>query len=833
MTDITDCYLSTAIDVNGSVYVAYWNNATPAGQTYVGGTYDIVITKISTDNIVKWTVHQPSYNTSGYGWKPNIAVDSSSNVYVTFPTPGTMAGETKTGDFDVVIMKLNTNGVVQWVRQRADFNAVGNNTYPIIGTDANANVYVAFRTDGTTPGQTKLGGTDIAVCKLDTDGNFQWVRQNATFNTNSDDTQPSIAVDQYGASYVTYWTDGGTLIGRTNTGVHDVIVFKIDTNGDTMWAKQSDAFNTPGFNESPVIAISSDLNTYVAYITDGIAYSQTNTGASDIVVFKLDFYGNLLWIQQQPTFNTDNFDDYPSIAVDTAGSAFVAYTTMGISSGQTFTGWTHDVVIFKLSTNGYTQWVQQQPSFNTYGENINPAIGLDSQGSIYLVYPTDGTIMGVPVSGPYDIVVCKLLTAIEKRPTITCDDANLYYLYYTNKGKAENQFDMVIVKKTLTGTTVWEKKDPIWNRVSALNPCIVAYKQGSVSFFYVVFQTGGELVPGESLFPYDIVVMKLDTDGNVLWLQQRRAFNTTRSDEFPSADIDADGNLYVAYQTMGKIATGYRMALKDAYDIVVFKMTPSGNVLWVRQSRYFNSERGGRAPFIKVDRLFNMVYVVYSSDGRVYQQPISGDSDIVIFKLKTSDGTIAQKQNGDLWILQNQTFNTSTFDETPNICIDNLGYVYLCYSCSPGGYATHRSSLGGYDIVLVKFDYNGNVVKIRQDAVFDTAGDEQNPTMTYRSGYLYITYQTTGKVSGQTHTGQIDIVAMKVNTVTLDVIWIRQNPKFNTTADETSPSVTTDSAGNCYFAYESRGPIAQYGSVYQAVVVCKLDTNGVFNWIKL
>ena len=94
----------------------------------------------------------------------------------------------------------------------------------------------------------------------------------------------------------------------------------------------------------------------------------------------------------------------------------------------------YDIVLFKLDSSGTTQWVQQQPSFNTTGINLNPSINLDRYGSIYVAYPTDGSNAGVPVTGPYDIVVFKMLTAMEADPHITCDGYNLYYVYFTNQG---------------------------------------------------------------------------------------------------------------------------------------------------------------------------------------------------------------------------------------------------------------------------------------------------------------------------------------------------------------------------------------------------------------
>uniref|UniRef100_A0A6C0BJJ6 Bulb-type lectin domain-containing protein n=1 Tax=viral metagenome TaxID=1070528 RepID=A0A6C0BJJ6_9ZZZZ len=829
MTETTDCYLSAAIDTNSNLYVAYWNNADSLGQTYAGGNYDVVITKITTNNVVLWNVHQTSYNTTGYGWQPSVTTDTLNNVYVAFPTPGIMPGGTKTGLWDIVVLKLNTNGTSQWVRQQPIFNTPGTNVYPVVVTDYANNVYVAYRTDNVAPGCVSTGNNDIVVFKLDTHGVFQWVRQSPSFNTTADDTQPAIAIDQYGAVYVAYWTEGGIASGQTNTGNHDIVVFKLTTQGITQWVKQQSSFNTSGSNEIPAIVVDNQQNTYVTYVTDGTASGQTNTGDSDIVVFKLDLNGNTLWVQQQPIFNTNQYDDYPTIAVDINGGVYVAYTSSGIASGQTFTGWTYDVIMFKLNTLGVTQWVQQRPTFNTKGENLNPAIVIDTEGTLYVAYPTDGSISGVPVSGPYDIVAFKMLTAIEARPSMTCDDTNLYYAYFTNQGKPEDQYDMVITKKNLSGTTLWQKRNSTFNQVSSQNPSLITYKQGATTYCYVVYQTAGAIVGAEPLFPFDLVVMKMDANGNIIWIKQNAGFNTTRSDEYPSADVDASGNLYVAFQTTGRVANGYRIAFKDSYDQAVFKMDPNGNVIWVRQNRYINSDRGGRNPCLQVDRTNNKVYVAYTTDGRVYQQPIAGDSDIVIFKMNATTGAMEMRPNGNLWILQNPVFNTQAADENPNICVDQLGYLYLCYSAGSGGAASGLSSWGGCDLIIAKFDSTGQLIKAVQSPVFDTSGDETHPSLTYRSGYLYVAYQTTGTVSGQTNTGETDLVIMKLSAVTLNVVWIRQNGNFNTTANETTPSLVTDSSGNCYVAFESTGHT--FGSVYQGVMVTKLNTNGSFQWV--
>ena len=117
-----------------------------------------------------------------------------------------------------------------------------------------------------------------------------------------------------------------------------------------MWATQQPTFNTTGNDLYPSIAVDLTGNSYIAYETTGTASGQTHTGLADIIVFKLDASGNVSGITQQPTFNTTSNNLYPVIAVDPNGNPYVAYETNGTVSGQTNSGLT-DIVVFKLAPN--------------------------------------------------------------------------------------------------------------------------------------------------------------------------------------------------------------------------------------------------------------------------------------------------------------------------------------------------------------------------------------------------------------------------------------------------------------------------------------------------
>jgi hypothetical protein len=243
--------------------------------------------------------------------------------------------------------------------------------------------------------------------KIDTNSNVLWTIQQPTFNTPATDSDPSIAVDSQGNSYVAY-TTGGDVSGQTNSGLSDIAVMKVMSNPVVDWVIQQPSFNTIQDDFEPSIAVDSQGNSYIAYTTFGDVSGQTASGLLDIAVMKLDTNSNVLWTIQQPTFNTPGFDFEPSIAVDSQGNSYIAYTTDGNVSGQTASG-LRDIAVMKLDTNSNVLWTIQQPSFNTIEFDFLPSIAVDSQGNSYIAYTTRGQVNGQTNSGLSDIAVLKLI----------------------------------------------------------------------------------------------------------------------------------------------------------------------------------------------------------------------------------------------------------------------------------------------------------------------------------------------------------------------------------------------------------------------------------------
>jgi hypothetical protein len=829
---ISDNYaMSIAVDALYNSYVTYWVTAGAVSGQSSSGSTDIVILKIDPVGNVVWVVQRPTFNTPSPESHPRVKIDSSGDLVIVYMTGGTVSGQTKTGATDVVVMKMDTYSELIWIKQQPLFNGTGNNYNPSHVIDSMNNIYVAYQTDGTVSGQTNCGLTDIVVFKMNALGHLLWIQQNPTFNTSNFDWGPSIAVDSVGQIYVAYETRG-VISGQTNSGSSDIAIFKMDTNGLVLWTRQNTIFNTPLSDEYPSIIVDPNGNIYVSYITYGTVSGQTNTGSSDIVVMKIDSSGNVVWLRQNASFNTSGTDDQyvANLNVDQYGGIYVMYYTNGKASGQTNTGNT-DIVIFHLDLNGDTLWVMQQPTFNTVAEEYGGTLTVDNIGNIYCSYFTFGTVSGQTRTGNVDIVVAKFLVSAEYHPSITYDPIadNIYYVYSTNLSShpAQGGNDIVITKKRTTGATVWSKKSAV---VNATNDNIKPVLVFNDKYLYLVYQTSGVVSGGVALFPYDIVVSKLDLDGNVLWITQQPSFNTTRNDEDATLDVDQYGDVYLAYQTYGRISGGYRMGFKDRTDLVVFKVNTNGQFVWSRQSPAFNTYWGSSNPNLKCDTTNSAIYIAYTCGGPIPGQNFSGYTDITIMKMNYN-GQILTTTSGTPWVVQQPVFDTTLADDHAVLCIDHIGYVYLCYATT--GALNGFSNTGMSDLVICKFKSNGQVVKITQNSIFNTIADDTHPSMCLRNGFLYIAYQTNGTVSGQTNVGRTDLVVMKVNAITLGVIWIRQGSQFNTSYDETNPSITVDTTGNCYISYETTGNMASQTYIgHSTVVVCRINNDGTFAWVR-
>ena len=388
---------SIAIDSDGNSYVTgYFENNAIFGSYTLTSLYDtnIFVAKLDTDGNWLWAT-QAGGNGSDYG--SSIATDCSGNSYVigSFENTATFGlfSLTSYGDRDIFVAKLDTDGNWLWVKQAG---GTINDTGRSISLDNNGNCYVTgYFTNSAFFGSTSLisdGGHDIFVAKLDTNGNWLWATQ---AGGNGSDYGNSIATDNNGSSYVTGKFEGAASFGSfllSNYSIYfdDIFVAKLDTEGNWIWATQAGGIN---FYFSSSIAIDSNGNSYIASCLQHAAafgsHPLIQNGVYNIFVAKLDADGNWVWASQADGIMCNNSK---LIATDNSGTSYIT-GSLG-SELSTFGSISLTAIgsydIFVAAIDPNGYWLSATNAGGTNSDN-GRTITIDNNGSSYVSGVFKGT----------------------------------------------------------------------------------------------------------------------------------------------------------------------------------------------------------------------------------------------------------------------------------------------------------------------------------------------------------------------------------------------------------------------------------------------------------
>lgn len=375
---------SIAIDSNGNSYVT----GKIAGTTTFGdnsltanGGEDIFIAKLDSDGNHIWA-NQAGGPSNEYG--SDITVDSSGNCYVTgyFRNTATFGNTnlTSSGDEDVYIAKLDSNGNWQWAMQAG---GISSDSGISIATDISGNCFVTGGYSGTATFGTitliSTGGHDIYIAKLDSAGNWLWATQ---AGGNGLDFGQAISIDSNGNSYVTGIFYGSASFGTTSLtsiGYNDIFIAKLDNNGDWLWARQAGGTST---QYSYCITADSSGNSFVTGVFEGSAvFGQTTLTGSGTFAVKLDSNGAWLWAKKVGESSSIYGE---GIVIDSDGNSYVAGSFYGTAIfGNTTLSSTgeYDIFVAKLDTMGNLLWVKKAGGS---GDDRGKGIAIDSSGNLYV-----------------------------------------------------------------------------------------------------------------------------------------------------------------------------------------------------------------------------------------------------------------------------------------------------------------------------------------------------------------------------------------------------------------------------------------------------------------
>ncbi len=232
---------------------------------------------------------------------------------------------------------------------------------------------------------TTVGSNDIFVAKLDPNGNWLWAKRAG----GSGDDCGQTVVFRDGYCYLTGYFSGTASFGATSLssfGSGDIFVARLDTNGNWLWVKRAGG---TGHDEGDSVSIDSSGNCFMSGYFNGLAGFGTIalTGSGwDVFVTKLDPDGNWVWASSAGGSGTEGGW---SVSVDDNGNSDVCGPFTGTAVFGTTTlhclG-SQDIYVARLDNEGNWLWAKRAGGNYVMGENtdVGCCLALESNGNCYL-----------------------------------------------------------------------------------------------------------------------------------------------------------------------------------------------------------------------------------------------------------------------------------------------------------------------------------------------------------------------------------------------------------------------------------------------------------------
>jgi hypothetical protein len=411
------------------------------------------------------------------------------------------------------------------------------------------------------------------------------------------------------------------------------------------------------------------------------------------------------------------------------------------------------------------RWLRQSSRMNTEADERSPALTTDALGNTYIAHFTEGSIeYGAGLTTWRDVVVTKL----DSTGSISF-------------ARQLPQFNMD--PNTTQSPNGWRESLSI----AVDNTSGAIYVAGATTT-----NVPGKTNSGKT----DVVLLCINAIGSPSWNAQSSAFNTSEDDVQPYVTVDSAGNPIVAFTTI----------TNGASVVNVCKFSSSGSLVWKTTDSILNTTLYNQQyPSVGTDAS-NNIFVVYQTNNFLGNSSPSQNPfvfDTVIAKLNSSNGSL-------IWKKQEAAYNTLTLGNTaPIVRVDGSGNAVFAY-CTSGQIPTGTNS--GIDCIIVKVDTAGKVVwTFQQPTGMDATNQGGNlltiPSVSMTldpSGNVLLAFVTTQPILPAVQTGSHDISIIKIHK---DGYFLcnRQDPRFNSSGEQTEVAIGCDPSGNPTIAYITTG----------------------------
>ena len=537
----------------------------PADNVFVTGIsaenlttwYDYLTVKYSGNGVALWTNR---YTTPGLGEDvaTKVAVGSAGNVFVTG------YDYLSTGGRGFATVVYSNAGTPLWTNR---FNRSTNNSEmpSDLVLDENDNVFVT----GISYGNGFYISADCTTIGYSAMGQGLWTNH-YNGQSNSEDIGQAVAVDNSGNTFVTGYSDAGSIN-------YDFATIAYSQSGSGMWTNR---YNGPGNGDDRANAIAVDSAGNV--IVTG--YSTASGINQDYTTIKYSSNGTGLWTNRYGTASTD----YASaMALDSNDNVFVTG-----NSGNNYATIKYSAVGIPMWTNYFTVLASTDEA---------TAIAVSSNGTVFVTGysgspPPNTNSVGSTnfVTIAYSNAGQPLWTNRYSGPSNRIDQATALVVggngnvYVTGLSYGAGNYDYATIAYSSAGSALWT------NRYNG--PGNSADKASAISVDNLgnVFVTGDSVGNGTGT---DYATIKYSSSGVPLWTNRYHS----AGDYAVGIAADSDRNVFVS---------GY-----DGADFVTIKYSTSGSSLWT--NRYSGLAGGEDRPFTKSS-------IKIGPDGAAY---VTGRSD--------------------------------------------------------------------------------------------------------------------------------------------------------------------------------------------------------------
>jgi hypothetical protein len=387
-----------AVYADGSVLVAWEDKR--------NGKADIYAQKLSPVGSKRWAadikVNSDPLNTQQDS--PAVALDSNGNAVIAWV-------DNRNGNGDIYAQELDENGNRLWlqdVRVNCDLGPAQQLNVAVT-LDSSGNAVIVWR-DERNRTDFMTQDADIYAQKLDQTGAKVWagdirVTGTATYYA----WRPTAATDSSGATVIA-WMD-------SRLGISAIFAQKLDAGGAKLW---------PG--EVHVSSGRSTPQVYPSAAADGegktvVVWNSNTMGVIDVIAQKLNADGSFAWGGgQQVNRVSGGRLEFPAVAVDATGSAFVAWLS---------SNWVNaEVYAQRLDAGGVPLWeTDRRVDANQRASVQKPGAAVDENGNAYTVWQSEN----------YSDIYVQYTDLTGNRLWPADLPANISDLFYFSEGTAESK----------------------------------------------------------------------------------------------------------------------------------------------------------------------------------------------------------------------------------------------------------------------------------------------------------------------------------------------------------------------------------------------------------